>query len=73
MKEFDLRFTDAEKERYNRDLAIYNEYNRLVAEGGRKTKINAFLMEKYNIKAEGTLYTIRKRVEERLKREEAQV
>lgn len=27
MKEFDLRFTDAEKERYNRDLAIYNEYN----------------------------------------------
>ncbi len=62
--------TDLQDERNARDLAIYNEYNALAAiDGQSKTQINKFLMEKYNLHSNGTLYAIRKRVEERLKRE----
>lgn len=62
--------TDLQDERNARDLAIYNEYNTLAAiDGQSKTQINKFLMEKYNLHSNGTLYAIRKRVEERLKRE----
>lgn len=60
--------TDLQDERAARDLEIYNEYNALAAiEGQSKTQITKFLMEKYNLHSNGTIYTIRKRVEERLK------
>lgn len=62
--------TDLQDERAARDLAIYNEYNALSAEEGQsKTQINKYLMEKYNLHSTGTLYVIRKRVEERLNKE----
>lgn len=60
--------TDLQDERAARDLAIYNEYNALAAvKGQSKTQITKYLMEKYNIHSTGTIYTIRKKVEERLK------
>ena len=62
--------TDLQDERAVRDLAIYNEYNALAAvKGQSKTQITKYLMEKYNIHSDGTIYTIRKRVEERIRRE----
>lgn len=62
--------TDLQDERAARDLAIYNEYQTLAAiEGQSKTEINKFLMKKYNLHSNGTLYAIRKRAEERLRRE----
>ena len=60
--------TDLQDERAARDLAIYNEYNALAAvKGQSKTQITKYLMEKYNIHSNGTIYAIRKKVEERLK------
>lgn len=60
--------TDLQDARAARDLAIYNEYNALVAiEGQSRTQITNYLMQKYDIHSDGTIYTIRKRVEERLK------
>ncbi len=62
--------TDLQDERAARDLAIFNEYNALASvKGQSKTQINKYLMEKYNIHSTGTIYEIRKRVEERLNRE----
>ncbi len=59
--------TDLQDERAARDLAIYNEYNALAAvKGQSKTQITKYLMEKYNIHSNGTIYAIRKKVEERL-------
>ena len=59
--------TDLQAERATRDLAIYNEYNALAAvEGQSKTQITKYLMEKYNIHSSGTIYAIRKKVEERM-------
>lgn len=62
--------TDCKAKREARDLAIYNEYNELIAiEGQSKTLVTEHLMKKYDIHSAGTIYVIRKRVEERLKRE----
>lgn len=62
--------TDLQDRRAARDLAIFNEYNALAAvEGQSKTQINKYLMEKYDINSTGTLYAIRKRVEEQIGRE----
>ena len=72
MKEVIPKMTDCQMVRQERDLAIYNEYNELTADKEQsKTVVNQHLMKKYGINSEGTIYTIRKRVEERLKREEA--
>ena len=58
-------------EKEARELAIYNEYIRLMAEpGAQATAVNEFIMNKYGIHAPSTLYTIRKRVEMRLRKEE---
>ena len=63
--------TDCQKERAKRDLAIYNEYNELMSvEGQSKTLVVAHLMKKYNVHSQGTIYVIRRRVEERLKEQE---
>ena len=59
--------TGLQEAREKRDLAIYNEYNALSQiEGQSLTQINKYLMEKYDIHATGTIYVIRKRVEQRL-------
>ena len=62
--------TELQEARAARDRAIYDEYNALAAVPGQsKTQINKYLMEKYDLHSTGTLYTIRKRVEERIKEE----
>lgn len=62
--------TDCKAKREARDLAIYNEYNELIAiEGQSKTLVTEHLMKKYDIHSAGTIYVIRQRVEERLKKE----
>ena len=59
--------TKLQEKRQARDLAIYNEYNALAANPEQsKEELNKYLMEKYDIHSTGTLYLIRKRVEERL-------
>lgn len=55
-----------------RDLAIYNDYNSMMAvEGSSKLAVSELLMKKYGIHSMGTVYVIRRRVEQRLKREGA--
>ena len=62
--------TELQEARAARDRAIYDEYNALAAVPGQsKTQINKYLMEKYDLHSTGTLYTIRKRVEDRIKEE----
>lgn len=66
--------TDCQREREERDLAIYNEYNELMSvEGQSRTLVTEHLMKKYNVHSQGTIYVIRRRVEERLARKEAAV
>lgn len=63
--------TPCRTEREKRDLAIYNEYNELMAvKGQSKTLVSEHLMKEYGIHSQATIYIIRRRVEERLKREE---
>lgn len=63
--------TPCQTEREARDLAIYNEYNSLMTVGGQsKTVVTEHLMKKYGIHSQGTIYLIRRRVEERLKSKE---
>ena len=48
--------TPCQTERETRDLAIYNEYNALIAvEGQSKTLVTEHLMKKYNIHSAGTI------------------
>lgn len=63
--------TECQAEREKRDLAIYDEWNKLVAvDGQSRTLVTEHLMKKYNIHSGGTIYVIRKRVEAHLKAEE---
>lgn len=63
--------TECQTERENRDMAIFNEYNELMSvEGQSKTLVNEHLMKKYGVHSVGTIYTIRRRVQERLDRKE---
>lgn len=51
-----------------RELAIYNEYNALMAQpGAMATAVDKYLTEKYGFGSESTIWFIRKRVEKRLK------
>lgn len=53
-----------------RELAIYNEYNELMAQpGAMATEVDKYLTEKYGFGSKGTIWVIRKRVEKRLKEE----
>lgn len=64
--------TPCQEERESRDLAIYNEYKELASvKGQSKTLVTEHLMKKYGIHSQGTIYVIRRRVEEKLKRKEA--
>ena len=66
--------THCQTEREKRDLAVFNEYNELMSiEGQSLTGVTEHLMKKYGIHSQSTIYVIRKRVEERLKREEEAV
>lgn len=66
--------TDCQREREKRDLAIYNEYTELMSvKGQSKTLVTEYLMKKYNIHSQGTIYVIRRRIEEKLKTKEVTV
>lgn len=66
--------TDCQKEREKRDLAIYNEYNEMMSlDGQSRTLVVQHLMKKYGVHSQGTIYVIRRRVEEMLKKQEATV
>ncbi len=74
MKSTPVFKTECQTEREKRDLAIYNEYQELVSvEGQSRTLVVEHLMKKYNTHSAGTVYVIRRRVEERLKREEEKI
>lgn len=61
--------TKLQDKRAARDRCIYNEYKRLSAvEGQSKTEIVKYLMAKYEICSNGTIYTIIKRVESKLQK-----
>lgn len=60
--------TPLQEEREARDLAIYNDWCAMTAvEGQSKTRVTEFLMQKYGIHSQGTIWAIRRRVEETLK------
>lgn len=59
--------TDNAVQKEKRDLAIYEEYHRLIAEpGAAKTKVADYLCDKYGLHSRSTIWFIRKRVEERI-------
>lgn len=71
MDEVKIFKTECQKEREERDLAIYNEYNELMSvEGQSRTLVTEHLMKKYNVHSQGTIYIIRRRVEAKLKGKE---
>lgn len=62
--------TECQKEREKRDMAIYNEYDELMAvKGQSRTLVTEHLMKKYGIHSAGTIYVIRRRVAARLQEE----
>lgn len=63
--------TPCQIERDKRDKAIYDEYNELMAvQGQSATIVTERLMNKYGIHSQATIYIIRKRVANRLRKEE---
>ena len=61
--------TKFQQEKEQRELAIYIEYQQLAADPGKsKGVIAEYLCEKYHLATISTIYSIRKRVEGRLKR-----
>lgn len=61
--------TDFQREKEARDKMIYDEYIALISEpDAAVTKVQEFLMKKYNIHSPSTLWAIRKRVEAKLRR-----
>lgn len=66
--------TDTRSKKEETEMAVYTEYQRLVSEPGKKkmaTMVIKYLMEKFSIKSPSTVYSILKRVEGRLKEEQA--
>lgn len=62
--------TPCQQEREARDMEIYTEYKKLMGvEGQSKTSVKDYLMKKYGIHSQGTIYVILRRVEARLKQE----
>lgn len=62
--------TDCQREREERDRAIFDDYNSLMAvKGQRKLMVIQHLMKKYKVHAIGTIYVILRRVGESLKDE----
>lgn len=61
--------TDFQREKEARDMQIYEEYIMLISEpGAAATKVQEFLMKKYNIHSPSTLWAIRKRVEAKIRK-----
>lgn len=59
--------TECVEAREARDLAIYNEWCAMTSiEGQSKTRVTEFLMQKYGIHSQATIYVIRQRVAQRL-------
>lgn len=62
--------TELQREREQRDMAIYSEYEQMMSVKGQSaTEVGKLLMAKYKLHSLGTIYVIRKRVEERLRKE----
>lgn len=60
--------TQLQEEREARDRAIYQDWCAMTSvEGQSKTRVTEFLMQKYGIHSQGTIWAIRRRVEETLK------
>lgn len=59
-------------EKEAKELAVYNDYKELMTvQGQSATAVTEHLMAKYGIHSASTIYEIRKRVEARIKAEEA--
>lgn len=55
------------REKKARDLALYNEFQKLTADPeASRTEVTRYLMEKYGLSSESSVWIIRKRVEQRL-------
>lgn len=66
--------TPLQLEREKRDTAIYKEWNELTAQpGASRISVAKHLMSKYNIYSLGTIYTIKARMERKLKEKEEQL
>lgn len=62
--------TELQREREQRDMGIYSDYEQMMSVKGQSaTEVGKLLMAKYKIHSLGTIYVIRKRVEERLRKE----
>lgn len=60
-------------EREARELKIYKEYEEFMSyPGAQPGAAKEYIMKKFNIHAPSTIWFIRKRVEERMKKEGAQ-
>jgi hypothetical protein len=56
--------SDLSKEKWKRNLAIYDEYTKLTQDPTvSKQKVVHHLMKKYNLHSESTIWLIRKKVE----------
>ena len=61
--------TEFQREKEQRDMQIYQEFVTLTAEpGAAVSKVQEFLMKKYGIHSSSTLWSIRKRVEAKLRK-----
>jgi hypothetical protein len=70
MKNMEVLKTELQKEREQRDYALYSDYEKMMSiKGQSATEVCKFLMQKYSIHSLGTIYVIRKRVESKLKRQ----
>ena len=60
--------TELRKEKEQKELEIYTEYQQLVSvPGNSKVEVSKHLCRKYKISTISTIYALRKRVEKRLK------
>ena len=61
--------TELQQQREAKDYAVYADYEKLMSVPGQsKTEVIKRLMEKYDFHAPSTIYVIRKRVEEKLRK-----
>lgn len=57
-----------EKDRWKRDLDVYNEFEKLTRDPkSSKTEVTKYLMEKHNLHSASSVWYIRKRVEKALR------
>ena len=62
--------TELQRQREQRDMAVYLDFEQMRSvPGNSKTEVARHLMAKYGLFSIGSIYTIHKRVAERLKAE----